>query len=249
MDLGTLRTSRASTSASESVPGGLPSSAPPAQRTRTPGWRDPRLWVGLALVAGSVLLGARVVAAADDTVPVWAARADLGAGSTLRPDDLVREQVRLSGPADLDRYLRADEPLPAEAGLLRPVGAGELVPRAALGERSGTVEVPLAVDPEQVPESVRQGSVVDVYLLGSSDSSSDSSSGSSSGSATGATDAPGGAPALAGVSVVDARTSEESLAVSGKRRLVLAVPEDAAAGFFRRLGALQGPQIVVVGRG
>lgn len=229
MDLGTLRASSRAPAAAERQT---------AQRTRPPGWRDPRLWIGLALVAGSVLLGARVVAAADESVPVWAARADLGAGTTLRPGDLVREQVRLADPADLDRYLRADEPLPAEAGLLRPVGAGELVPRAALGERSGTVEVPLAVDPEQVPESVRQGSVVDVYLLGSAATSA----------ATGA-EAPTGAPALAGVSVVDARTSQESLAVSGKRRLVLAVPEDAAAGFFRRLGALQGPQIVVVGRG
>ena len=41
---------------------------PRATRSRRPGWRNPRLLIGLALVAGSVLVGARLVAAADDTV-------------------------------------------------------------------------------------------------------------------------------------------------------------------------------------
>ena len=47
-------------------PAAPPTSAPAATRTRTPGWRDPRLWVGVVVVAGSVLLGARVVGAADE---------------------------------------------------------------------------------------------------------------------------------------------------------------------------------------
>ena len=38
-----------------------------------PGWRDPRLWVGVVLVTGSVVAGARLLAAADDMAPVWAA--------------------------------------------------------------------------------------------------------------------------------------------------------------------------------
>ena len=55
--------------------------ATPAQRVRRPGWRDPRLWIGVVLVAGSVVAGARLLAAADDTVQVWAAATDLGAGA------------------------------------------------------------------------------------------------------------------------------------------------------------------------
>ncbi|MBZ5735072.1 hypothetical protein K8Z61_11235 [Nocardioides sp. TRM66260-LWL] len=230
MDLGTSLSSRTAPPTPHT---------PPAGRTRPPGWRDPRLWVGLALVAGSVLLGARVVAAADDTVPVWAARADLGAGAPLRADDLVRTRVRLDSAADLGRYLPADEPLPSGAGVLRPVGAGELVPRAALGTVTGTVEVPIAVEPEQVPDSVQQGAVVDVYLLGAG----------GTGGAGGSGGAGGGAPVLSGVTVVDARTSEESFAVSGRRRLVLAVPEADAARFFRALGAVTSPQVTVVRRG
>ena len=40
--------------------------APAATRVARPGWRDPRLWIGLLIVAGSVVLGARLLAAVDD---------------------------------------------------------------------------------------------------------------------------------------------------------------------------------------
>ena len=49
--------------------------------------------------------------------------------------------------ADLDRYLRTSDPLPAQLHLTRPVGAGELLPRAAVGSAadSGIVSVPVWV--------------------------------------------------------------------------------------------------------
>src|SRR3954452_22866223 len=46
---------------------------PTPRRVRPPRWLDLRLVLGVLLVLGSVLLGARVVTAADATVPVWAA--------------------------------------------------------------------------------------------------------------------------------------------------------------------------------
>jgi hypothetical protein len=39
---------------------------PPATRATTPGWRDPRMWVGIAIVAASVVIGALVLGASDD---------------------------------------------------------------------------------------------------------------------------------------------------------------------------------------
>ena len=45
--------------------------APAVRRLRSSRWRDPRLAVGVVLVAASVVVGARVLAAADDTVAVW----------------------------------------------------------------------------------------------------------------------------------------------------------------------------------
>ena len=146
-------------------PTGREVSSPPAVRARRPSWRDPRLAIGLALVCVSVLVGARVLAAADDTVAVLAARDSLVAGQQVGAADLTEVRLRFTADEDADRYLAAGEPLPEGVVLLRPVGPGELVPRAALStEDGGLVEVPLSVDPGRVPASVRAGSVVDVWV-------------------------------------------------------------------------------------
>jgi Flp pilus assembly protein CpaB len=130
--------------------------------------------VGLLLVVGSVLLGARVLAGADDTVPVLAAKGPLAAGQRLGADDLETVRLRFGDEADADRYLPADASLPDDATLLRSVGAGELLPRAALdaGGAQPLAELPLGVDPGRVPAGVRAGSVVDVWVAPSAEGGS-----------------------------------------------------------------------------
>ena len=87
--------------------------APPvAVRATTPGWRDPRLWIGVAIVAVSVVAGARLLASADDTVAVWAVIDDMGAGDLVSESDLEVRRVRFADDADLARYFRADDQLP-----------------------------------------------------------------------------------------------------------------------------------------
>ncbi|MGN6575495.1 MAG: hypothetical protein ACTHKG_07400 [Nocardioides sp.] len=139
--------------------------SPPATRHRAAVWKDPRLVVGVALVAVSALLGAVVLGGGRATSTVWAARAALVEGQTLAAEDLVRREVRFADPADRDRYLSAEQPLPRGV-LARDVGAGELLPVAALGTGSAqeVVEVPLAVPADAVPATVRTGSVVDVWV-------------------------------------------------------------------------------------
>jgi len=139
--------------------------SPPARRSERAGWRDPRLVVGLVIVAASVLLGARLLGSADDSVAVWALGADARAGTTLQPADLEMHRVRFSDPEEADRYVPASSRVPPGAILLRDVGAGELLPRAALGDGASDplVEVPVAVPAEAVPSTVRPGSVVDVW--------------------------------------------------------------------------------------
>ncbi|MBU2074021.1 MAG: flagellar biosynthesis protein FlgA, partial [Actinobacteria bacterium] len=80
----------------------------------------------MVVVAGSVLIGARVIGAADDTVTVWAAAQELPAGAPLAADDLVAVRVRFADEADLAAYLPTSAELPAQAVLGRAVGAGEL---------------------------------------------------------------------------------------------------------------------------
>lgn len=207
---------------------------PPATRVTSPGWRDPRLWVGVAIVAASVLVGTRVLAAADDTVAVWVLADDAGVGEVLAPDDLVAERVRFADDAALARYLAVDEALPDGLRLLRGIGAGELLPRAALGDADlgDTFEVSLPVAPLLVPPSVTAGSVVDVYLSDRSASDERRADG----------------PALSEVRVVDAPPPEEAFAVGGDRQVVLAVAPEAVSDFYAALDALGDPVVTVVRR-
>lgn len=207
---------------------------PPATRATRAGWRDPRLWVGVLIVAVSVVAGARLLAAADDTVSVWAVSGDAGPGAELDAGDLVAHRVRFADAEDLGRYFTLDDELPADLRLVRGVTAGELLPRAALGaadDGADTVELPVAVDTELVPPSVRAGSVVDVYLVG-----------------RGARDRSG--PALAAATVVDAPGTDTTFgSATGHRQLVLAVPEADATAFLDELGRTEAPVLTVVRRG
>lgn len=152
--------------------------SPPATRHRARAWKDPRLAVGVALVAVCALLGATVLGGADATVGVWAARVPLTDGQALAADDLVRREVRFADQTDADRYVSASDALPAGTVLARDVGPGELLPRAALDTAGGggaAVEVPLSVPTEAVPATLRPGSVVDVWVTPDPDLAADAS--------------------------------------------------------------------------
>ena len=138
------------------------SGGPVPRRVRAPRWLDLRLLLGVLLVLGSVLLGARVVTAADATVPVWSAAGDLAAGTVLAHDDLVAVSVRLDDAAGA--YL-ATSTHPEGRALGRAVRAGELLPRSALEEASGLVQLALPVRAGYVPPSLERGRVVDVYAV------------------------------------------------------------------------------------
>ncbi|WP_435745986.1 hypothetical protein [Nocardioides sp. SYSU DS0663] len=216
----------AGTTAGPTAPPAAP--VPSATRAGSSPWRDPRLWVGVLLVAASVVGGARLLASVDDSVQVWAVGADLGAGDRVTTADLVPERVRFADGSALERYFTVDDELPADLALTRGVAAGELLPRAAVGsaDEAGTVSVPLAVDAELVPPAVAGGSVVDVFLTGSRRT-------------------PDG-PVLDDVVVVDAPSLAEGFGTSGRRQLVVAVPEAEAEPFFARLAAVENPVTTVV---
>lgn len=141
---------------------GSPTASIPAARLRRPSWRDSRLLVGLLIVLVSVVLGARIVAAADDTSPAYVAAATLASGQTLSQADLqvARVQLGAAGAA----YLRPGGPVPEGATMLRTIPAGELVPVSAVGPATAMdvrpVTVPLGASP---PVGLEVGSRVDVW--------------------------------------------------------------------------------------
>ena len=141
---------------------------PAATRLPRPRWLDPRLLIGVLLVLVSVAAGAKVVAEADDSYAVWAVQRDVGPRAALTEADLTTRKVRLDG--DAGAYVAANGPAPWGWTLTRPVGAGELLPRAALAPPGSvaTRRVALGVDPV-VAADLAPGSVVDVYVVPAAD--------------------------------------------------------------------------------
>ena len=205
---------------------------PPATRSTAAGWRDPRLWVGIVLVAGSVVAGARLLSSADDMTSVWAASSDLAAGQTITADDLRATRLRFDDAADLQGYLGVDEELPATLTLTRPLAAGELVPAAALGEQADDGSVSVAVAAEHVPTDLGRGSRVDGWVIGEDRGSRSRAE-----------------LVLEDVLVVDAPVVSDSFASATVRQLVLAVPEDDEESLGVVLAASGDDRVRVVGRG
>lgn len=210
---------------------------PRATRSRRPGWRNPRLLLGVVLVAGSIVLGARLLTAADDTVGVWAVTRDLPAGAALDQDDLERRRVRFTDHATADGYLAAGEEVPAGATLNRPVSGGELLPRAAFATTSGPdlVEIPISVLSDDLPATVRQGSVVDVWVAPKV-------------SAVGAVKVKA-ARVLSDVVVVAVPRSSEGFAPQATRQVIVGVPAAGADDLATALGGMSDGRVVVARKG
>jgi hypothetical protein len=203
---------------------------PAPRRVRPPRWLDLRLVLGVLLVLGSVLLGARVVSAADATVPVWAASADLAPGTEISPDDLVAVDVRLDAAAK--SYLSTSE-RPDGWLLSRAVRAGELLPYSALEEASELVQVALPVQAGFVPPALTRGQLIDVYAVADP--------------AAGATVVADGSVTLVVEEATVQQISERADGVLSTPtttvQVVISVPADEAADV---LGAIAGRPLVVV---
>jgi hypothetical protein len=197
------------------------------------------MWVGLVIVAASVFVGALVLGSSDDTVPVWAAADPLGSGHVLTADDLAVRRVRFDDSDAASLYFRADQQLPADLRLSRDVGAGELLPRAAVEPAADRDQrqVPVSVAPDQVPGTVEVGDAVDVYVRPSTRTGCQDSS------------VCDGRPALSGVTVLDAPPTDEAFGSDGRRMLVLAMSGAEAQRFFRLLASTDDAALTVVGRG
>ncbi|HEX5331582.1 MAG TPA: hypothetical protein VFW79_02980 [Cellulomonas sp.] len=139
--------------------------APVANRLRRPGWRDPRLLAGVAMVAGSVALGSWVVQGAERTTQVYVARDALTPGSAVEASGLGVAQVRLVD-VDVSRYLTVAGGLPQDSVALRVVAPGELVPRAALGSAAELDVRPVAIAVTVAPSAdLVAGSLVDLWYV------------------------------------------------------------------------------------
>lgn len=104
---------------------------------------DPRLFIGLALVLASVAGVVGIVAATDDGIEVYAAPRLLIEGERVSAEDLDLRVVGLG--AESDRYLRPEHVDQGTVVVSRTVGAGELVPLAAVGDERSTAATTVVV--------------------------------------------------------------------------------------------------------
>ena len=139
--------------------------SPKASRLATPGWLDGRLVLGVLLVLVSVVVGARVLSAADRSTLVYAVNKDLTAGSILDGGDLEPVRVRLFDSAG--RYVPVADQPPTGYVVRRQIGDGELLPRDALSRPEQDVDfrlVTVAVDGGHFPASLEADQQVDVWV-------------------------------------------------------------------------------------
>jgi hypothetical protein len=139
-----------------------------AQRLRIRPWRDPRLLIGLLLVLGATILGARLAAASDDTVEYWSVSSTVAPGDPVSRDALRATRVRLSA-ATQGNYIRVDEEFAAPLDELvwaHGVPAGSLVGKDSLVPRSTTTrsQLPLRVADGAAPADLGRGDLVDVWV-------------------------------------------------------------------------------------
>ena len=151
--------SRSSRADSSSTP-----ASPPAARSGRAWWRDGRVIGGILIVVISVIVGARLMAAGDDTVAVWQVNRDISAGAVLGPDDVTSVAV----PASTAGAYVVANGLPVDR-LARDLRAGELVPVAVDATAPDVRWVTVPVEPLHAPPDLMAGERVDVWATNSDD--------------------------------------------------------------------------------
>lgn len=208
------------------------SASPPATRLRRPRWSDPRLLVGVLIVAGSVVGGSRVMAAADDTIAVWSIVGDHRAGTPVDPADLRGVDVHL-GQAGADRYVPADEPIAPGQVWVRDVHAGELLGTEATGD-PGEREVgqlPLIVAAGALPADLARGDRVAVWVSPSASSAKKSAKAEL---------------VLDGMRVLSVSQATAAMAGGNGYRVLLALEEDRPDRLGAALGSIGSGDVTLV---
>ena len=135
-----------------------------AERLRRPGWKDPRLLVGVLIVLLSVAGVTALVSSQDRTVPIYAADRAFAVGEQLSEEDLRIVDVRIDEVSD--HYLSAEEAPKADLQFVSVVDEGELIPRRAVdsADPQGRQAVTLEVD-HALAQSVEPGRAVDLWAV------------------------------------------------------------------------------------
>lgn len=240
------RTSRPVPAAADKVPVST-SASPTPRRLRAPSWLNLRLIAGVLLVLLSVIVGARIVTAADNSELVWAAQADLAAGTVLADGDLRAVSVNLADTGGAYLLSSAD---PIGRVLSSPVRAGELLPRSVLADTSNLVDIALPIAAGNVPPSLQRGQLVDVYAFDTTPSPERPDVSATPGPGDQSQDLPSAAVVTvvveaAVVQLIAGRSGGALSIGSSTIQVVISVEADRAAGIF---AAIAGKELALAVR-
>jgi hypothetical protein len=124
-----------------------------ASRLALPRWADPKLLFGVLLVIVAMLLGARVFAMADNTVEIYAVKADMKTGDVLEGSSVVPVRVRFTGADNANAYVSATETIPTAMKITHDLRAGEFLPRSAFAATTTEqlLDMAIPVKDEAIP--------------------------------------------------------------------------------------------------
>jgi hypothetical protein len=134
--------------------------SPTPRRVHAPSWLDLRLVVGVMLVLASIGGGALVVSASSRTERVWAVRHDIQPGIVLTGADVVAVSVRV--PSGRELYYTSATSVTGQS-VTRPLAAGELLPRSAVGAVPSTTTVTIPLGADLAPE-IKAGQRITVWV-------------------------------------------------------------------------------------
>lgn len=134
-----------------------------ASRIRAPGWRDPRLIVGIILVLLSITGVVALIQTMDAREGYWAASVDLVPGAEVSAEDFHIVQASMSESSD--RYWIADDQLPSKFLVSSTIRQGEMLPvqDVSNSDPDGRQQVGVRVS-KDMPSAVTTGSRADAWV-------------------------------------------------------------------------------------
>lgn len=149
-------------------------SSPVAGRLRRPGWKDPRLLIGILLIVIAIVGVLAIVQGADRTQAYYVADSTLTPGAVLEEGDLAIQHVRVAEGT----YLAADaQAEPWGQVVTRVIEHGELLPASALSKPDQFDGRPVAVvTTSPVATDIRAGAQVDIWVTAPDEAGQPSSS-------------------------------------------------------------------------
>jgi hypothetical protein len=124
----------------------------------------PRFLGGLALIITALFASLLISQASSRTIAIWSTTTALAPGVIIEASSITQARVLLDHNSSV--YLSAQAPI-IGATVLRPIGAGELIPSEALTLSADPTmrRVALSISSALLPGGLTSGNIVDLYAI------------------------------------------------------------------------------------